>query len=92
MPKMIDVEVCYASLTEQYLLSVSVSENATVKEAILSSGVLNRFAELQLEAMVVGIFSRKCSLDTVLKAGDRVEIYRPLTIDPKTARRLRAKK
>lgn len=58
----------------------------------MASGVLARFPELVIEQLAVGIFSQKCSLDTPLKAGDRVEIYRPLTIDPKAARRLRAER
>lgn len=92
MLKLMRIEVCYASPVEQCLLSVEVAENTTVSDAIQASGILTRFPELILEQLVVGIFSKKCALDTVLKEGDRVEIYRPLTIDPKVARRLRAEK
>lgn len=88
----IHVEICYASTSLQSILSVQVPQNATVKEAILSSGILDQFPELILKDLIVGIFSKKCELNTELKEGDRVEIYRPLTIDPKTARRLRAEK
>lgn len=92
MLKMMGVEVCYASPTQQCLLSVQVPENSIAGDAIQNSGILTRFPELKLNEISLGIFSKKCSLDTVLKEGDRVEIYRPLTIDPKTARRLRAEK
>ena len=92
MHKSMQVEICYASPTQQCLLSVQVPENTLVSEAIQRSGILSRFPELKSEELILGIFSKKCSLETVLKEGDRVEIYRPLTIDPKTARRLRAEK
>ncbi len=88
----IHVEICYASTTQQSLLSVQVPENSTIKNAIIQSGILDQFTELDCEELVVGIFSKKCELSNILKEGDRVEIYRPLTIDPKTARRLRAEK
>lgn len=88
----IHVEICYASPSLQSILSVHAPQNSTVKDAILTSGIFDQFPELILEELVVGIFSKKCELSTVLKEGDRVEIYRPLTIDPKTARRLRAEK
>ena len=92
MLKSMQVEVCYASPTQQCLLSVLVPENSMASEAIQRSGILTRFPELKLEDVVLGIFSKQCSLETVLKEGDRVEIYRSLTIDPKTARRLRAER
>ena len=92
MPNRIRVEVCYASTTAQCLLSVDLPEESVVSDAIQRSGILIRFPELVLEQLSVGLFSKKCTLDTILKEGDRVEIYRPLTIDPKVARRLRAAK
>ncbi len=83
------VQVAYATPTEQVELSVEVSSHATVAWAIRQSGVLEQFPELKLESLQVGIFSRRVTLDTVLQAGDRVEIYRPLSLDPKEARRRR---
>ncbi len=92
MPSMIGVEICYATPVQYWLLPVEVPSGATAGQAIQLSSMLMLCSELRLDDLKVGIFSKKCTLDTVLKDGDRVEIYRPLTIDPKTARRLRAKK
>lgn len=92
MPSVIWVEVCYANPSQQWLLPIELPQGSLVSQAIESSGILNRCPELVLDDLKVGIFSKKCTLDTVLKEGDRVEIYRPLTIDPKVARRLRAQK
>lgn len=86
------VLVAYATPTEQVELTVEVSSHVTVAWAIRQSGVLERFPELKLESLQVGIFSRRVTLDTVLQAGDRVEIYRPLLLDPKEARRRRLKR
>lgn len=92
MENEIQVEVCYATPEDQCLLTIIVPKNTTVQNAILSSKILERFPELKLEQLVVGIFGKKCTLQTPLSESDRVEIYRPLTIDPKVARRLRAAK
>ena len=63
----------------------------TVRAAIEASGVLNDFPDIELTRNRVGIFSKLAQLDTPLRDGDRVEIYRPLQVDPKEARRRRAK-
>lgn len=63
---------------------------ATVGDAITASGVLQRHG-LSLQDLSAGIWARRCELDTPLRERDRVEIYRPLTVDPKEARRLRYK-
>lgn len=81
-----------ASADEQVELSVMVPEGATVRAAIEASGVLARYPTIQLEACAVGVFAKRVKLESLVKAGDRVEIYRPLLIDPKEARRARVKK
>lgn len=86
------VEVVCGDAKKQILLTVEVPEKATVQQAIEKSNILQNYPELKLADLVLGIFSKKCQLDTVLEAGDRVEIYRPLMIDPKEARRLRAQR
>ncbi len=88
----INVEVAYARPDTQVILPVELAVGATVAEAIQLSGILQQFPEIDLQVNPVGIFSRKVVLTQVLKAGDRVEIYRPLQIDPKEARRNRASK
>lgn len=86
------VYVAYASEKKQLELAIDVSESCTVKEAILQSGILEAFPEIDIEALEVGIHSKRAEITQTLKPLDRVEIYRPLIIDPKEARRLRARR
>ena len=88
----ISIEVAYASPEQSWLIPLSVEEGSTIKQAIVSSGILEQCPEINLEINKVGIFSKIIALDTLLRAGDRIEIYRPLILDPKEARRLRAEK
>ena len=77
------VQVAYATPRRQFWMTVDLPDGAKVQEAIDRSGVLNQFPDIDLEKQKVGIFSKVTSLDAVLENGDRVEIYRPLTADPK---------
>jgi len=86
----IRVEVVYATAARQELVALELESGATVVDAIEHSGLADKFAEFEVDPSSVGIFSRKVSLDYVLRDGDRVEIYRPLQADPKEARRQRA--
>ncbi|MDP2716286.1 RnfH family protein [Rheinheimera sp.] len=92
MAEQITVEVAYALPQRQSLLTLSVSRYCTVREAIEQSGILQQFTDIDLDVQKVGIWSRPVKLDELLKAGDRVEIYRPLIADPKDLRRRRAEK
>ncbi len=90
----IQVEVIYALPDQQRLLDVRLPTDATVADAVERSGILQQYPEL-LDAELpwsqrVGIFGQQCSCNHKLQDGDRVEIYRPLRIDPKQARRQRA--
>mgnify|MGYP001488829797 FL=1 len=69
-----------------------MAPRSTVRDAVLASGVLEVFSEIDLETVPVGIFSRRVDLDTQLTDGDRVEIYRRLQLSPTEARRLRAER
>lgn len=89
---MITVEIVYAAPQRQALYRVEMGAERTVRAAIEASGVLNDFPDIELTRNRVGIFSRLVPLDTPLRDGDRVEIYRPLQADPKEARRRRAEK
>jgi len=89
-PAVIRVEVVLAMPERQALVSLEVAEGTTVAGAISRSGVLEKFAGFELDPDRVGIFGQKVSPDQVLRAGDRVEIYRPLLADPKEVRRQRA--
>ncbi len=86
----ISVEVAYARPDVQSIVSLRLDAGATVETAIRRSGLLERFCEIHLEKNKVGIFGTPCSLTRPLRAGDRVEIYRPLIADPREARRRRA--
>jgi hypothetical protein len=80
----------YALPQGQWVQPVELQCGATVQTAIECSGLLQAIPELRLQELEVGIFHRRCGLDARLRAGDRVEIYRPLQLDPKEARRMRA--
>lgn len=90
-PDEIEVEVAYALPGEQRLVRVRVPAGATVRQAIERSGVLARYSQLNAAPLRVGIFGKFVTLQTPLREGERVEIYRALTVDPKDARRRRAK-
>lgn len=87
---MITVEVAYAKEQEQALISLKVPPETTVETVIQLSGLLQRYPEIDLQKNKIGIFSKFVLLTEKLNQGDRVEIYRPLRIDPNQARLLRA--
>lgn len=86
----IEVEIAYAKPDEQIILTVKGSKGMTVEEAIVRSKVIERFPEIDMDTIKVGIFGKAAKKDAELSAGDRVEIYRPLIADPKEARKKRA--
>ena len=86
----IEVEVVYALPLMQDIARLRVRAGTTVAEAIERSAVLTRHPEAEVNLRRVAICGQPATLDTVLQDQDRVEILRPLTIDPKDARRLRA--
>lgn len=86
------VEVVFADQHRQKNLKVSVPSTCCVAAVIKLSGILLDFPDLDLSKNKVGIFGKLCNLDTQVKAGDRIEIYQPLLIDPKKIRINRAKK
>jgi putative ubiquitin-RnfH superfamily antitoxin RatB of RatAB toxin-antitoxin module len=88
----ISLEVVYGTPEKQALLEVVVEQGKTVEQAILASGIMTRFPDINLEILKVGIWNRTCKLTDLPKKGDRIEIYRPLIADPKEARRRRAEK
>ncbi len=87
---MILVEVAYALPQEQKIISLQVEEGCSIETAIDRSGILLLFPEIDLSKQKVGIFSKLKKLSEIVHEGDRIEIYRPLLIDPKEARRKRA--
>jgi uncharacterized protein len=79
------VEVIYACAEGAQTVSVQLPAGATLRDALAASGL-----EVDLEKQAFGIFGKRAKLDHPLREGDRVEIYRPLAMDPKEARRRRA--
>lgn len=90
MPNMFAVEVAYAKPEKQMILTLKVAPGTTAEQAIIASGILQKFPEIDLAANKVGIFGKMVKPDTELREKDRVEIYRPLIADPKEVRRQRA--
>jgi len=84
-----NVGVCYAEADRQLWMRLEVPDNSTVEETIKLSGVLIRYPEINLTNQKVGIFGKIAALDATVKDGDRVEIYRQITVDPQTVQRRR---
>jgi len=88
----IAVEVVYALALTQDSTRLRVPAGTTVAEAIAHAGVTLRHPEIELADKRVAVYGKKVLLTTVLRDQDRVEILRPLSADPKDARRIRAAK
>ena len=90
----ITVEVAYALPERQRILSLQVPAGTTMLDAAARSGIAGLFEGLDLASAKMGIFGKAVADPRrhVLADGDRVEIYRPLTADPKEARKARARK
>jgi len=86
----IDIEVVFARVDEQPVVTLRVPAGTTAMEAVRLSGLIERYPEIDPALSKVGIFGKIVGSDTVLRAHDRVEIYRPLLADPKEVRRRRA--
>ena len=85
------VQVCHALPSESFLVDLELPAGSTLLQAVQASGVQQRYPQIDLGAHKLGIFGKLRPADTVLRDGDRVEIYRPLQADPKETRRRRAK-
>jgi uncharacterized protein len=91
-PSVLNIEVVYCAAAGQTdTVKLMLPAPATLLSALSQSHLLARHA-LLLDAVRVGVWGRVQTLDAALRDGDRVEIYRPLTVDPKEARRLRYKR
>jgi putative ubiquitin-RnfH superfamily antitoxin RatB of RatAB toxin-antitoxin module len=84
-------EVAYARPDRQFVVSVILPAGATAGEAVLRSELSTLCPEIVVQSAVLGIFGKVVPADHRLRDGDRVEVYRPLTADPRAARRARAK-
>ncbi len=90
MPDSIRVEVVCAWPDDVFRCELELPEGSTVAAAVERSAVCVRWPEAADPEARFGIFSRQVARDHVLRDGDRVEVYRPLLLDPKEARRRRA--
>jgi putative ubiquitin-RnfH superfamily antitoxin RatB of RatAB toxin-antitoxin module len=86
----LNVQVCYALPDQSFVKSLQLAPGTSIAQAIEASGVLKRFPQIDLTQQRVGVFGKLKTPDTLLREGDRVEIYRPLQADPKETRRRRA--
>ncbi|EIG26201.1 RnfH family protein [Haemophilus paraphrohaemolyticus] len=90
MSEKIVVEVVYAYPERYFLKKLTLENPITIQNAIVQSGVLEKYTEIDLRQNKVGIFSRAAKLTDIVENGDRIEIYRPLIADPKEIRRKKA--
>jgi len=86
----VEAVVAYATARRAQLFEVRMPAGSSVRQAIQACGILSTVPELAGQELDVGIFGQSCRLDDTVRDGDRIEIYRPLTVDPKVARRQRA--
>ena len=84
------IEVVFALSGKQFLETVTVSPHATVADAIRLSGVERHFPGIDFDELQAGVWGKPQDRGHPLREGDRVEIYRPLEMDPREARRLKA--
>lgn len=87
-----NIEVIYLTPNSQWCKTIKATKDLTVEGALINSGFVKEHSNLDLGRIKVGIFSKRVDLYTPVKVGDRIEVYRSLTIDPKARRKLLSKK
>lgn len=86
----IHASVVYCAPGESHVIAVDLPTGATLREAVQASGLLLRCPELTAAPLDLGVFNRPQPPHRRVRSGDRIEVYRPLAVDPKVARRIRA--
>ena len=90
---MLRVTVVYSPAARQvHEWPLALDPGATVLDALLASGLPTAFPALDLQRVDAGVWGRHRALTQPLSEGDRIELYRPLAVDPKVARRERFRK
>lgn len=91
---LVQIEVVYASVDRQCVFALDVPLGTSVREAVVVSRIAEQFPGLDLASCALGIFGKVIADPEAhqVQSGDRIEIYRPLLVDPKEVRRLRAAK
>jgi putative ubiquitin-RnfH superfamily antitoxin RatB of RatAB toxin-antitoxin module len=84
------VEVVYATPAMQEIVVVEIEEGGDAYDAFRASGLADRYPGIAGQEIRLGIFGKSVAHDTKLRDGDRVEVYRPLRVNAKEARRARA--
>lgn len=84
-----NITVVYALPGQQVIRELVLDDGASLEKALQASGLLQEFPEIKARNFKAGIYGQVMPPATALKNGDRVEIYRPLIIEPKEARRKR---
>ena len=87
-----NITLVYATPALQKQTQISVFKDCSLHKAIIESGILQACPDIDLNCNKVGIWGKIVPLNTLLTEGDRVEIYRPLLLDPKQIRKLKAKR
>ncbi|KZC40174.1 MULTISPECIES: RnfH family protein [Rhodanobacter] len=87
----IRVEVVYAGTAGPIRRRVELAEGSTVMQAVGASGIAAVLPAAAADPARLGLFARKVAPERQLREGDRIEIYRPLLLDPMEARRRRAR-
>lgn len=86
-PEQRSISVVYALADRQEIVQLAVPAKTTVAEAVEQSGLLQRFPEIAALPLSCAVYARVVELTSVVGEGDRIEILRPLLIDPKENRR-----
>jgi putative ubiquitin-RnfH superfamily antitoxin RatB of RatAB toxin-antitoxin module len=88
----LQIEIAYAKEPQRVIVkTLHLPPGSRVADALASAALDSEFTGVDLANSVLGIFGRLTRTDRALQDGDRIEIYRPLVVDPKAARRARAK-
>ena len=85
--KIIEIEVAYALPERQRIVTLQMPVGSPVRQALEQSGLAVEFPEIDIQHCPVGVFGREITDGYVIRAGDRIEIYRPLERDPRAGRR-----
>jgi len=81
------ISIAYINPNKNYWLKFDVPDECTAMDAIKVSGILEQFPEIDLEKQKIGVYGKIIKPGLQVKEGDRIEIYRPITADPKTVKR-----
>ena len=86
-PEQRSISVVYALAGRQEIVRLTVPPTTTIAEAVVRSGLIERFPEIAALPLHCAVYARVVELTSVVGEGDRIEILRPLLIDPKENRR-----